>query len=388
MYATVGNFFLLSIHLISSHLISSHLANICSINEYNGKIGPRAQYSSKMNGQNVYNNSSQGGSVNNNPLQPTLQTTQMQYYPMPQMNQPNQYGVPAMQHAPMGMNYGTHHPFYPNPHQYQQGWYGFTQAQPPYVDVTKSSKINYDDEEEEEEEVIEHQQSNLEAKDKMKVPEKDPIKKFANTNLKNSAVVENKIASDEEDKGKEEEEEEEEEASADEDIIETVKGSDVYIPGTSIVLKTEEDIAKWKEERRKMWLIKISNKKEMYREKFNIKDEDLNRNPLQESRKERYFIQNIQNQVKRFNHKPNLTVGLHQRILKEENGKILEFIKELGDANYLKYELTEEEKEVLFGGKDHKNDQNRRSNRRYDRQLNPRDTQYRNHSRKRPIDEV
>ena len=125
----------------------------------------------------------------------------------------------------------------------------------------------------------------------------------------------------------------------------------IPVPGTSITLITDEDIAKWREERKKMWLLKISNHKEQHREAMGIKKEDLNNmgNVLRESKKERQFIQNIQNQVNRFNPKVNLNLKFIQKEMMQDNIKLLSFIKELGDSGLLEYELTEKEKKVLYG---------------------------------------
>ncbi|CDO94973.1 unnamed protein product [Kluyveromyces dobzhanskii CBS 2104] len=361
-----------------------------------------------MNGQNVNNNESQNGSASYYPLQPQY----MQYYSNQQMNQPNQYVLPIVNQQ-MGMNYAVPQQYFQHPHQhqqqYQQNWYGVNQVQPSYVDVTKSSKINYDDEDDEEEEdeveeedTYEQQKSNVEintrgetepvvaGKISVNLPEHYYVSDVEQSDPPACELTRSRNTEEEKD---EDEDEEDEKASVAEVINEKVfkdaHEADVCIPGTSIVLKTEEDIEKWKEERKKMWLIKISNNKDMYRKKFNIKEDELHHNPLQESKKERNFIQSIQNQVKRFNNRPNLTVGLRQRILKEENAKILDFIKELGDANHLKYELTEEEKIVLFGSKDRKTDNGRRLNGRYDRQSNQRNNySTQNYPRKRPIEEV
>ena len=126
----------------------------------------------------------------------------------------------------------------------------------------------------------------------------------------------------------------------------------IPVPGTSITLGTEEDIEKWREERRKMWLLKISNNRKVHMENFGVTEEELNKTSiLRESRKQKQFIQNIQNQVNRFDPRANLHLRIVQRGLSEENEKLLDFIEELGDAGLLEYELTQEEKDKLFGNK-------------------------------------
>lgn len=143
------------------------------------------------------------------------------------------------------------------------------------------------------------------------------------------------------------------------------KWTTIPVPGTSITLVTDEDIAKWREERKKMWLLKISNRKEQHMEAMGIKKEDLNSmgSILRESKKERQFIQNIQNQVNRFNPKVSLNLKFVQKEMLHDNTKLLSFIKELGDAGLLEYELTEKEKKVLFGNnQDENNKQNSHKN--------------------------
>lgn len=140
-----------------------------------------------------------------------------------------------------------------------------------------------------------------------------------------------------------------------------VNSTTIPIPGTSITLVTDEDIAKWREERKKMWLLKISNRKEQHMKAMGIKKEDLNNmgSILRVSKKERQFIQNIQSQVNRFNPKVNLNLKFVQKEMLQDNIKLLSFIKELGDSGLLEYELTEKEKKVLFGNnQDENNKQN------------------------------
>ncbi|CUS23204.1 LAQU0S08e04412g1_1 [Lachancea quebecensis] len=124
----------------------------------------------------------------------------------------------------------------------------------------------------------------------------------------------------------------------------------IAIPGTSITLESEEDIKKWREERRKMWLVKISNQREKHKSDLGIEEEDVSRNEaFQQVKKDKQFIQSIQNQINRSGPSPNLDLKLIQRTMAKENIKLLNFIKELGDAGLLQYELKEEEKQKLFG---------------------------------------
>lgn len=133
------------------------------------------------------------------------------------------------------------------------------------------------------------------------------------------------------------------------------ESSSSAIQGTSITLATEEDIKQWREERKKMWLLKISNKRKEHMETMGIKEEELKgQSVLQETKKQKQFIQSIQNQVGRTNPKSNLDVKIVQREMAQENSKLLEFIRELGDAHLLEYQLTPEEKLKLFGPPDDK----------------------------------
>lgn len=312
----------------------------------------------------------------------------------------------------MGYSYRTQPQFLPPQPTYPQMWFGYNQGQPVappvYVDVTKSSKINYDDDDDDDEDDDEGEEEKEAQKQEQEQEQLGEQKLTRNSDPEEKSICIDEVEGisahgdqaesptknyvDETEDTNEEEQEDEPKII---DGAAKTEDKAICIPGTSIVLKTDDDIAKWKEERRKMWLIKISNNKETYRQKFNIKEEELHSNTLQESRKERNFIQNIQNQVKRFHPKPSLTIGLHQRILKEENSKILDFIKELGDANYLKYELTEEEKGVLFGNRERKNDNNnnKRFHGRYDHQANGRghnnnnNYNYNQNRKKRPTTE-
>lgn len=135
----------------------------------------------------------------------------------------------------------------------------------------------------------------------------------------------------------------------------------VNIQGTSIKLDTDEDIAKWKAERRKMWLLKISNKKEEHMKAMGIKEVDLkNTSVLNEAKKQKRFIQSIESQVHRYDPNANLNIKVVQRGMSVENDKILQFVQELGDVGLLTYELTDEEKDKLFGGMNNNNNNNGR----------------------------
>ncbi|CEP62434.1 Rsa1p LALA0_S05e05578g [Lachancea lanzarotensis] len=133
------------------------------------------------------------------------------------------------------------------------------------------------------------------------------------------------------------------------DVVKTEE-SPVQIQGTSITLTSDGDIEKWREERRKMWLLKISNQREKHKLELGVQEEQTPKQlSFQNVRKDQQFIQNIQNQIGRYNSSPNLSLNLVQRTMAEENAKLLNFIKELGDAQLLEYELNDEEKEKLFG---------------------------------------
>ncbi|KAG0669790.1 hypothetical protein C6P45_003310 [Maudiozyma exigua] len=137
----------------------------------------------------------------------------------------------------------------------------------------------------------------------------------------------------------------------DDDDVENNKKNSINIQGTSIKLDTDEEIAKWKEERKRMWLLKISNRKEEHMKAMGIKEVDLkNTSVLNEARKQKRFIQSIESQVHRYDPNANLNLKVVQRGMSAENDKILEFIQELGDAGLLEHELTPEEKDKLFGG--------------------------------------
>lgn len=268
--------------------------------------------------------------------------------------------------------------YYPqmNAPNFQHNWQGYPLQHRAPVDVTRSSKINYDDDDDDEKEDNAHD-----------IVDSENINESKGTEVRSSK--EEKEGNEGEDEQQQQEQETEEEdiylASpkpkrqkgslsclakelTEKDMIrsdaEDVDGHFLksqgeeketpVIQGTAIVLKSEEDIRIWREERRKMWLIKISNRRAFHREQLNIKEDEIKRNPFHEARKEKNFIQNIQNQVKRYNSKPSLSTGLFQRSLKDENMQILDFIKELGDAGVLNYELTDKEKDILFGSRDRK----------------------------------
>ncbi|QLL30329.1 hypothetical protein HG536_0A01460 [Torulaspora globosa] len=142
--------------------------------------------------------------------------------------------------------------------------------------------------------------------------------------------------------------------SSEEQQSEATGSQPLTVPGTSITLATEEDILKWREERKRMWLLKISNNKQKHMQGMGIKEEDLKvqKSALQEGKKQKQFIQNIQNQVNRINPRSTLSVRIAQREMAQENSRLLDFIEKLGDAGLLNCELTEEEKEKLFGPHD------------------------------------
>lgn len=144
------------------------------------------------------------------------------------------------------------------------------------------------------------------------------------------------------------------------------------VPGTTISLNTEEDIKKWRAERRKMWLIKISNNKKVHMERLQIKEEDLKslENPLGQGRKDKQFIRNIQNQVCRTGPKVDLNTKLIQRRQAEENFQLLEFIEQLGEYGLLEHTLSETEKEKLFGAPDSSKNKHRMNNRNHYRNDN------------------
>lgn len=170
------------------------------------------------------------------------------------------------------------------------------------------------------------------------------------------------MVKEEADDAKSEDDEDEDETDLVEDSLKAEE-SVISVPGTSITLNTAEDIAKWREERKKMWLLKISNNKLKHMQDMGVKEEDLRnqRGPLQDAKKQKQFLQSIQSQVSRINPKSTLSVRVAQRDMAQENAKLLDFIEKLGDANLLAYELTEEEKEKLFGSNTH-NDQKGRNN--------------------------
>ncbi|QLQ77895.1 hypothetical protein HG537_0A01420 [Torulaspora globosa] len=150
------------------------------------------------------------------------------------------------------------------------------------------------------------------------------------------------------------EDEEDESGSSQEEEHEATDSQTLTVPGTSITLATEEDILKWREQRKRMWLLKISNNRQKHMEGMGIKEEDLKgqKSALQEGKKQKLFIQSIQNQVNRINPRSTLSVRIAQREMAQENSKLLDFIEKLGDAGLLNCELTDDEKEKLFGPQD------------------------------------
>lgn len=140
------------------------------------------------------------------------------------------------------------------------------------------------------------------------------------------------------------------------------------VPGTSITLVTEEDIIKWREQRKRMWLLKISNNKQKHMLEMGIKEEELKgqKSALQETKKQKQFIQSIQNQVNRINPRSTLSVRIAQREMAKENSDLLDFIEKLGDAGLLNCELTDDEKEKLFGFNDNFQRKGRNDTKNYD----------------------
>ncbi|CCF60395.1 hypothetical protein KAFR_0K00400 [Kazachstania africana CBS 2517] len=162
---------------------------------------------------------------------------------------------------------------------------------------------------------------------------------------------------DEKENGDVNEDSNEDDDNGDDDDDDDDNDSDknIAISGTAITLVTEEDIKKWREERRKMWLLKISNNKKMHMDKLGISEQEVNNTSvLKDTKKQKQFVQNIQNQVRRYNPKANLGLKIVQREMANDNTKILKFIEELGEAGILDHELTQAEKEVLFGGSNDK----------------------------------
>ena len=154
------------------------------------------------------------------------------------------------------------------------------------------------------------------------------------------------------------------EVESDEQLESEGSGKVILVPGTSIALITDEDVKRWREERKKMWLLKISNNKKKHMQEMGIKEDELNGQSsiLKESRKEKQFIQSIQNQVQRGNPRVDLNLKLIQREFANENSKLLDFIRELGDAGLLEYELSQEEKDILFGASGDNSRNNYKSN--------------------------
>ncbi|CCK70249.1 Rsa1p KNAG_0D05100 [Huiozyma naganishii CBS 8797] len=173
--------------------------------------------------------------------------------------------------------------------------------------------------------------------------------------------------------------------SSDDEASNTQPKKAVCIQGTSITLTTDEDIAKWREERKKMWLLKISNNREKHRKDMGIKDDEVNQmSVLRQSNKEKKFMQNIQNQVNRFNPNVNLNIKLVQREFVEDNSKLLDFIKEVGDAGLLEYELTQEEKDKLFKNADGSTNERGYNPRNNNNNNNGNNRQKRNYTKSRP----
>lgn len=339
-----------------------------------------------MDARYTYEHGAQSGEEGSENNVAGIQQSQPVYYHSQQLGQqPQAFQPTAMYYSYSQPQQQYYPPTYPYAQPYTQPWPGYGQPSSTFVDVTTSSKINYEDDEDEDDVgKVKHDTSRQHQQGSVFKLEDQIANDYATGSLEGAVDV--TTASPAKDTYSDDEKRD----SGDEMFAgDAGDSSEVVIPGTSIVLKTDEDINKWREERKRMWLIKISNQKELHKKQLNIKDEELKHSPFQEVKKERNFIQSIQNQVKRSNQRPNLTIGIHQRTLKDENVKILEFIKELGDKDYLKYELTENEKSVLFGSKDRKDDF-RRPYGRYDRSNNFRSNQGQgfNQRRKRTIEHV
>lgn len=166
-----------------------------------------------------------------------------------------------------------------------------------------------------------------------------------------------------EDELEEEDDDENEEEDEDKGLLDSASVPVISVPGTSITLNTMEDITKWREERKKMWLLKISNNKLKHMQDMGIQEDELkgHRGPLQDAKKQKQFLQSIQSQVSRINPRSTLSVRVAQREMARDNSKLLDFIEKLGDSNLLTYELTESEKEKLFGS-NNQNDRRERNN--------------------------
>lgn len=148
------------------------------------------------------------------------------------------------------------------------------------------------------------------------------------------------------------------------EAVEELDNEHITVPGTSIKLQTDEEIEKWREERRRMWLLRISNNKAVHMKNMGIDENELKKvSVLKSAKKDNQFIQNIQNQVYRYNPNVDLNLKVVQREMATENMKILQMIEELGDAGLLKCELSEEEKNKLFGGPKRPNQNARAANR-------------------------
>lgn len=148
------------------------------------------------------------------------------------------------------------------------------------------------------------------------------------------------------------------------EAVEELDNEHITVPGTSIKLQTDEEIEKWREERRRMWLLRISNNKAVHMKNMGIDENELKKvSVLKSAKKDNQFIQNIQNQVYRYNPNVDLNLKVVQREMATENMKILQMIEDLGDAGLLKCELSEEEKNKLFGGPKRPNQNARAANR-------------------------
>lgn len=133
----------------------------------------------------------------------------------------------------------------------------------------------------------------------------------------------------------------------DHDEADTGKTKEVVpVFGTNIVLKTEEDIQKWIQERKANWMKKISNSRPEPEPKTphekperNIRDNNQRANRQNQRSNNAHNNQN-HNQNQRNNQiahqrKTNLNRLIIQRDIQNENIAILDVIKELFDQNIL-----------------------------------------------------
>ncbi|SCU80576.1 LAME_0B03796g1_1 [Lachancea meyersii CBS 8951] len=269
----------------------------------NGNADPARQLYSSNNQQAYYSNYATYGFSQGQPQMSYNAYHPYHNNPMQQQRSQAFYGAPPYYNQPA-----------PAPAPYFHGLQGHQREQTPFFNAQVSYSTGHN-------ETPKNDHTDEENRLEMKAPEK--------TNIDTKETVADCLSQ----KKKEE----------------TEKKS-VAIQGTSITLESEHDIKQWREERRKMWLVKISNQREKHKADLGVEEVEPNNNlSFQSARKDKQFIQNIQNQISRYNPSPNLSLNLVQRTMAEENTSLLNFIKELGDAKLLEYELNEEEKEKLFG---------------------------------------